>query len=102
MWLVSGVLAHEIRPAVVTVTFAPPRYEIDIATNLEAMLAGVSPKHADTSESPNAQRYDRLRALPPAELQARAQQFAPELVKGLAAEFDGQRDKRLIVKVMGE
>src|SRR5438876_3072751 len=91
MWLSAGAMAHEIRPAVVTVTFAAPRYQIDIATNLEAMLAGVSPKHADTSESPNAQRYDRLRALPPAELKARAQEFAPALVKGMAVEFDGKR-----------
>ena len=60
LWFSLGAaaFAHEIRPAVVTVTFAPPAYEIEISANLEAMLAGVSPQHADTSESPNAKRYD--------------------------------------------
>ena len=63
-----AVHAHEIRPAVVTVTFASPAYDIEISANVEAMLAGVSPKHADTSESPNAKRYDELRQFPPAAL----------------------------------
>jgi hypothetical protein len=87
----SVAIAHEIRPAVVTVTFAPPAYEIDISANLEAMLAGVSPQHADTSESPNAKRYDSLRLLQPDALEARLRNFAPELVRGLAVEFDGTR-----------
>jgi len=89
--LAAHVHGHEIRPAVVTVTFAAPRYAIEISANLEAVLAGVSPQHADTSESPNAQAYDRLRTLPPVELEARLRQFAPELAKGLMAEFDGVR-----------
>src|SRR5437899_1457483 len=83
--------AHEIRPAVVTVTFAPPDYSIEISANVEAMLAGVSPKHADTSESPNAKRYDELRLLSPDALSERVHEFAPELIKGLAVEFDGER-----------
>jgi len=83
--------AHEIRPAVVTVNFAQPDYEIAISANVEAMVAGVSPKHADTSESPNAQRYDALRQMAPEALLARVREFAPELIKGLAVEFDGTR-----------
>ena len=81
MFCVYGVVpaqAHEIRPAVVTVTItADARYEIDIATNLEAMLADVSPQHRDTEESPNARRYDALRALPPGQLQIHAEAFMP-------------------------
>ena len=83
--------AHEIRPAVVTVTFAPPAYAIEISANLEAMLAGVGAQHADTSDSPNARRYDALRQLPPEALGARLREFAPELVGGLAVELDGAR-----------
>src|SRR4051794_34284298 len=79
--------AHEIRPAVVTVTFAQPEYTIEISANVEAMVAGISPKHADTSESPNAQRYDEMRQLPPDALLVRVREFAPELIKGLAVEF---------------
>jgi len=83
--------AHEIRPAVVTVTFAPPAYTVDISGNVEAMLAGVGPNVADTSESPNAKRYDALRQDPPETLKARIREFAPDLVQGLAIEFDGHR-----------
>ena len=83
--------AHEIRPAVVTVTFAAPVADIEISANVEAMLAGVSPKHADTSESPNAKRYDELRQLAPETLQEEVRKFAPDLIKGLAVEIDGER-----------
>jgi hypothetical protein len=83
--------AHEIRPAVVTVTFSHPAYDIEISANVEAMVAGISPKHSDTSESPNAKRYDELRQLPPDAMRAKVREFAPELIKGLAVEFDGTR-----------
>src|SRR5258707_8243314 len=91
MWLAASAVAHEIRPAVVTVTFAPQQYQIEIVTNVEALLAGVSPKHADTNESPNARRYDELRKLPPPALKTRLQEFAPDFIKGIAVEFRGER-----------
>src|SRR6476620_1179040 len=86
--LPTGVFAHEIRPAVATVTFAPPQYTIDISGNVEAMIAGVGPKVADTNESPNARRYDALRQDSPETLQQRIREFTPALVNGLAIEFD--------------
>jgi hypothetical protein len=99
MCLVTGAAAHEIRPAVVTVTFAARQYQIEISTNVEAMLAGVSPRHSDTSESPNARRYDALRALAPAELKSRLEQSASDMVGGLAVEFDGRRVAPAIVDI---
>lgn len=89
----ASAAAHEIRPAVVTVTLAPPQYQIEITTNVEALLAGVSPKHTDTNESPNAKRYNDLRALSPAELKLRFDEFSSDFVKGLAIELDGQREE---------
>src|SRR5258707_351300 len=83
----TAASAHEIRPAVVTVTFAPPVADIEISANVEAMLAGVNPKHADTNESPNAKHYDELRQLAPETLQEEVRKFAPELIKGLAVEI---------------
>ena len=92
-WLAlpSNAGAHEIRPAVVTVTFTESHFQIEISANLEAVLAGVSPKHADTSESPNARRYDELRQLPPALLAERIETFREKLLDGLQADFDGER-----------
>ena len=100
IWLLAGAAgAHEIRPAIVSVNLAPPQFEIEVSANLEALLAGVSPKHTDTSESPNAQRYDRLRELAPAELEARVRSFAPEWLKGMAAELDGVRVEPAIAAI---
>lgn len=90
--LSAPAVAHEIRPAIVTVTFTgDARYDIEISTNLEALLAGVSPKHADTNDSPNARAYNSLRALAPDALRARFQRFEPDYLAGLTVEFDGRR-----------
>jgi hypothetical protein len=88
---VAPAWAHEIRPAVVNLTFeASGRYTIDLGVNVEAMLAGVSPKHRDTSESPNANRYDQLRALPAEQLRARVDAFMPQLLGGIRLAFSEQ------------
>jgi len=87
----SPALAHEIRPAVVTVTFADNRYQIEINANLEAVLAGVSPRHKDTTESPQAKGYDSLRQLPPAALVQRIEAFREKFFEGIQVEFDGGR-----------
>ena len=81
-------LAHEIRPALITITFADEaHYNIELSVNLEALLAGVSPAHKDTNESPNAQRYNDLRALPPEKLQELFQALPLEQrLAGLSAE----------------
>ena len=87
-----GSMAHEIRPAIVTVTFKTDgHYHIDINANMEAMLAGVSPKHSDTDESPNARTYNELRAMPAAELKARIQGAFERYLAGIAVEFDDVR-----------
>ncbi len=84
--------AHEIRPAIVTVTFtADGRYQVDISANMEALLAGVSPKHTDTNESPNARTYNQLRALPAEQLKARLRDFSAAYLGGITIEFDGAR-----------
>lgn len=87
----STAWAHEIRPAIVNVTFdADNHYTIDIGLNVEAILAGVSPKHRNTNESPNANRYNNLRALSPERLRPRIRAFVPRLLGGVHVTFDGQ------------
>jgi len=91
LWISLPAVAHEIRPAVVTVTFGQDRYRIEISANLEAVLAGVSPRHRDTGESPQAKLYDELRRLPPAALRARTEKFREKFLDGIQVEFDGER-----------
>ena len=48
-------VAHEIRPAIVTLSFPDARrFEIDIKVNIEALIAKIGPVHKDTDESPAA------------------------------------------------
>lgn len=96
---VPAAAGHEIRPAVVDVALDPQRYEIVIAANLEAWLAGVSPAHRDTDESPNAREYDRLRALAPEALEREAARFLPSLLERIEIEFDGRRVRPRLASV---
>jgi hypothetical protein len=82
--------AHEIRPAVATLALTPDgRYEIAIVVNIEAVIAGVSPAHRDTDESPNALQYNRLRALAPDALRAVFESHAAPYLEGIDLRFDG-------------
>ena len=84
--------AHEIRPAVVDVHLqADGTYQVSLQVNMEALLAGVSPAHSDTNESPNAQSYNRLRALPAKKLEERIRAFWPQYRDGVRLDFDGDR-----------
>lgn len=84
--------SHEIRPTIATVTFTPDgQYRIEISTNMEALIAGIGPQHKDTDDSPSAAHYNRLRALPPRELDARIREFMPRWLAGMTIAFDGRR-----------
>jgi uncharacterized membrane protein len=92
--LVPAAGAHEIRPAIADVTFADDgSYRVVLNVNLEAVLAGIGPAHADTNESPNAQRYNGLRALAPAALEVEVRKHLPVYLKGITLEFDGARSE---------
>jgi len=83
------VMAHEIRPAVLDVHLqSDGNYQIALQVNMEALLAGVSPTHSDTNESPNAERYNSLRALPAGKLEERIRAFWPQYRDGLRLDFD--------------
>lgn len=87
----AGARAHEIRPAIATVNFSADRYDIELSANMEAVIAGVSPQHKDTNESPNAQTYNRLRDLPPAALEGKIREFLPKYLEGIEIRFDDTR-----------
>lgn len=84
-------MAHRLRPAIVTVTFdGDGSYTAALQLNLEALLAGIGPEHEDTSAAPQAATYDALRELPAASLRTRLDEFAPQLLAGIALRFDGK------------
>jgi hypothetical protein len=103
LWLCAGfgpAAAHEIRPAIATVQLtADGQLQVDLSVNMEAVLAGVSPVHRDTDDSPAAQTYNQLRALPPPALAARIRDFEARYLAGIRLEFDRQPVSARIVAI---
>jgi hypothetical protein len=90
--LCASAAAHEIRPAVATLTLAPDgRYELAIVVNIEAVVAQVSPQHRDTDESPNAREYNHLRALAPESLRPVVEAHMAQYADGVDLKFDSER-----------
>jgi len=85
-----SVSAHEMRPAIVDLELAGDKqFTLTIRSNIEMLIAEISPDHSDTDESDNADRYDQLRALPINELAAEFEQFRPQLESGIQLLVDG-------------
>jgi len=83
--------AHEVRPAIFTLDIAQDRtFKLSVSGNIEALLAEIGAEHTDTSESPNAKKYDALRKLTPGELEAQFKAFVPDWTKDLGLTFDGK------------
>lgn len=91
--------AHEIRPAIVTASVTGGTYDIKIALNAEALIAGIGADHKDTNEAPEATTYNALRALAPADLKTRLGEFAPRWLDGIGVEFNGRRAPLSIVSI---
>lgn len=82
--------AHEVRPAVATINFYDAgTFELTVALNVEAVLAGIGPDHVDTSQSPSASEYNRLRSLAPEALRTEFDKEARRFQDGLRVTFDG-------------
>jgi hypothetical protein len=74
--------SHELRPAIADLAFEDQRLSLEIEVTLEALLAGIDMStHDDTTDSPEAADYDRLRAEAPAVLTDRLEAAWPEIAK---------------------
>lgn len=74
-------------------------FSASMNTNLEAVMAGIDPTVKDTSESPQAAEYDRLRSLPPDQLEAAFAPFRDEFLSGIDFTVDGQRVDAELVSI---
>ncbi|MEC7760359.1 MAG: HupE/UreJ family protein [Pseudomonadota bacterium] len=80
---VIGAEAHEMSPAIADITVGPDRVELSIILQGEAMVAGIDLSSiTDTNNSPRADVYDELRALPPDEFADRLRADWPALSSG--------------------
>lgn len=82
---VAPAAAHEVRPAIATLTVAPEgALRLRLVLNLEAAMAGIGPGHADTSDSANAAIYDELRALDADALRDDFARFEARFLNGIS------------------
>ncbi len=78
----TSLRAHEVQPSVLDLELAPEAAQIFIEWSIEAPVAGLDLEGVtDTNAAENADEYDRLRALEPAELEEAFRAIWPELLK---------------------
>jgi len=84
--------ADIVKPALVEISvYADGHYRVELRASIEAMITGINSKYKNTKDAPNAQDYDDLRVLQPAQLHQKFILFAPELTKEIQLKFDQQQ-----------
>lgn len=86
IWLsaLAGARAHEVQPAIADVTVTQDEVAVTVILNGEAIVAGIDLSSiTDTNDAPNADAYDRLRALPPEDFVDRFLEDWPGLAEGI-------------------
>ena len=79
--------AHEIRPAIADVALTDEEVVIELRLTAEPLVAGIDLQGlTDTNEAPEADQYDALRALPPADLAAQFEQAWPGISEGITVQ----------------
>jgi len=88
--LASLANAHEVMPAIADMTQVGDQLEFEVSANLESYVAGIDlATVSNTNDAAEADTYDTLRALPPAELEARFAAFWPEMAQRITIEVGG-------------
>jgi len=82
--------AHEIDPAISDIEVAADRVSVDIQLSLESLLSEVDlSAFSDTSQAPQAEAYDRYRALSAAEISEALEGYWPRMAENIVIEVDG-------------
>ena len=93
-------LADVVKPALIEISVnTNGTYRIEVRASVEALLTDMGAKYINTKDSPNADAYDRLRVLPPNELQAAFEPFKSTFTDKVEIYFDGQRAPLQITSV---
>jgi hypothetical protein len=90
LWITfaSVATAHEVLPAIGDMTKTGNVLVFDIKANLESFVSGIDLTDIeDTNDAAEADTYDILRALAPAELKARFQDFWPKMADRVIIRF---------------
>ncbi|HED36609.1 MAG TPA: hypothetical protein ENJ08_20620, partial [Gammaproteobacteria bacterium] len=106
LYLLCGILAANyttadiVKPALVEISvYADGHYRVELRASIEAMISGINSRYKNTQDSPDADVYDELRPLLPAQLNERFLQFEPELSREIQLFFDQRRIELQLTEV---
>lgn len=86
----SSAQAHEVSPTVADLSIEDGQADLSFRLTLESFLAGIDLDSVeDTDDVAQAGDYDALRALNSAQLAARVQAFAPQMLRDMTLKIDG-------------
>ena len=85
------VSADVVKPALVEISvYTDERVEIEIRTSVEALLTEINGRFRNTTESPNAEAYDRFREMSADDLTMAFRSFHDRLLNGVQLAVDGK------------
>ena len=97
---INTASAHEVRPAIIDFNLNKDNsYQLLIKLNLEALIAKIDIKHANTDDDSNANKYNRLRSLSPFDLKKEFNTFSSHLLKNTNLKFNDKREELANAKV---
>ncbi len=83
--------ADVVKPALVEISiFQDKTLQVEIDLSLEAAMTGIGTQYKNTTDAPNSQDYDELRALKPALLRERFKSFESEFLNSLKLRVNHQ------------
>ena len=98
--LTQSAEAHQLRPAIVNLEFTQNgSVKVHVQTNLESLIAGIDSNHDDTDDSPQAERYNQLRAMSSEQLSNEFEFVAPSIISQFDLAFDSVKSDLLFVKL---
>lgn len=85
------VQADVVKPALIEISaYTDGRVEVEMRASIEALLTGINARYKNTKEAPNAEEYDTLRIMRPADLRAEFVAFEDKLLKEIWLKADGK------------
>lgn len=97
--LLTGVVqADVVKPALVEVSiFADKTLELNISLSIEAAMSGIGTQYKKTTDAPNSDQYDELRALKPDILRQRFAAFEADFLNSLQLSVNSKVQKLTLV-----
>ena len=92
--------ADVVKPTMIDISvYADGRATLEMHVSIEALLTGINNRFRNTKDAPQAEAYDKLRALLAPELAQHFEPFKQKLLEGISLNFDGKKILLSITKV---